>query len=100
VLVDPLAHREGSGPEGAAEIVAVASWLGVLGGEDADVGYDHPVTGDRALYHVGKDCDYAFIEFKIDHFLQGGSKDIVGFSGHLLLILFKLGRWAKKKVED
>ena len=89
-LSDPLAHGEANRPEGTAEIIAVTPGLGVFRGEDADIGYDHPVAGDRALNHVGKDRDDPFIELKIDHFLQGRGIDGIGFFGHGLLVLLKL----------
>jgi len=89
-LGDPLAHGKADRPEGTAEIIAVTPGLGVFPGEDADIGYDHAVAGDRALYHIGKDGDDPFIECKIDNFLQGCSIDGIGYFAHVLLILVKL----------
>jgi hypothetical protein len=71
---------------------------GVFRSEDADIGYDQSVAGDRALYHVGKDCDNPFIELKINDIPQGGSIDGIVFMGQSLLVLSKLA--VSKRGED
>ena len=85
-LADPLAHGEGDRPEGTTEVITVAAGLGITRREETDGGDHHPVAGDRALNHVGKDGDDPFIELKIDHFREGRGIDGIGFIGNGFLI--------------